>query len=508
MNQNLFLCIHGHFYQPPRENPWTNEIELQLSAAPFHDWNERIFHECYKPNTEAVIADLNTNRVLERVNNFEYLNFNFGPTLLHWIKDKHPDTLSKIIEADKKSVDAHNGHGNAIAQVYNHIIMPLANKQDNITQIKWGLYDFEFHFKRKSEGIWLSETACSPETLEFLIQEDVKFIILDPSQALAFRKFGDLQWIDVSSGNINTKNPYRAFSKLNPHKYIDIFFYDGPLSKNIAFDDIIFNAEKLIGRIESLFTYNKGKPELINIAVDGETFGHHKHFTERTIAYLMKELAPKRGIKITNYAEYLSLFPPDSEVQIKPGIDNEGTAWSCVHGVGRWKFDCGCNTGGEVSWNQKWRTPLRNSLNNLRDKFASHFELEGKKYFSDVWKARNDYIKILLDNSDDNIKSFFNDNAAKNLNEIETKLALKLLEIQRYSLLMFTSCGWFFSDISGIETIQILSYTKRANELAKQYFDLNYEDDFLNELSKANSNIIEFGNGSDIYKKINVEIGK
>jgi alpha-amylase/alpha-mannosidase (GH57 family) len=502
LKQKLYLCIHGHFYQPPRENPWTDEIELQPSAAPFHDWNERIYQECYKPNTEAIIADLQTDKILEKINNFEFLNFNFGPTLLHWLKEKHPETYEKIIEADKKSVIAHNGHGNALAQVYNHIIMPLANRRDNITQIKWGLYDFEYHFGRKSEGIWLAETACNNDTLEYLIEENVEFILLDPSQALKIKKFKEDNWIDVSSGNIDTKKPYRIFSQINPDRYIDIFFYDGPLSKNIAFDDIVYNSEKLMNRIESLIIQNYEKPQLINMAVDGETFGHHKHFTERTIAYLMSKLALEKGFSVVNYSEYLSLFPPEFEVQIKPGTNNEGTSWSCVHGVERWKSDCGCNTGGKQGWNQKWREPLRNALNYLRDELTMFFESEGKKYFTDVWNARNEYIKIILNPSDDNIKKFFEENSFRILNENETKNALKLLEIQKYSLLMFTSCGWFFSDISGIETVQILAYAKRAIEISKEYFNLNLEEDFIKELSKAISNKTEFRNGAEIYKQI------
>jgi alpha-amylase/alpha-mannosidase (GH57 family) len=502
MEYKLYLCIHGHFYQPPRENPRTGEIELQPTAAPYHDWNERIFQECYKPNTEAIIADLATNKILERVNNFEYLNFNFGPTLLHWIKDKHPEVFRLIVDADKKSVTAHNGYGNAIAQVYNHIIMPLANKRDNITQIKWGLYDFEFHFERKSEGIWLAETACNIDTLEYLIEEGIKFIILDPSQALKIREINSSEWKDVSSGNINTKLPYRAFSENNPGKYIDIFFYNGSLSKNIAFDDIIYSAERLFERIDSTKDSNLKKPQLINMAVDGETFGHHKHFTERTIAYLMSKLAPEKGYKIVNYAEYLSLFPPEYEVQLNSGADKKGTSWSCVHGVGRWEKDCGCHTGGEPGWNQKWRGPLRTSLNQLRDKLADIFEREGKKYFKDVWKARNEYIGIMLDSSSNVIEDFFRNNTEKNLNLQEYGIALKLLEIQKYSLLMFTSCGWFFSDISGIETVQILTYAKRAIEILKELFNINLEEDFLRGISEAKSNIAEFRNGAEIYKQI------
>jgi alpha-amylase/alpha-mannosidase (GH57 family) len=502
MIQNLYICIHGHFYQPPRENPWTGEIELQPTALPYHDWNERIFQECYKPNTEAIIADLKTNEVLERVNNYENINFNFGPTLLHWIKNKHPEVFKKIIDADKKSIEVHNGHGNAIAQVYNHIIMPLANKQDNITQIKWGLYDFEFNFGRKSEGIWLAETACNYDTLEYLIDEGIKFTILDPSQALRIKKLNSDKWEDVSSGNINTKQPYRTFSRKDSNKFIDIFFYDGSLSRSIAFEDIIYNAEKLMDRIDSLKISGYKKPQLISMAVDGETFGHHKHFTDRTIAYLLTKLAPAKGYTVVNYSEYLSLFPSEYEVQIKPGVDNEGTSWSCFHGVGRWKRNCGCQTGGKPRWNQEWRTPLRIALNQLRDKLSKIYELEGKKYLKDVWKARNEYINILLDSSEKNIQRFFIDNASKPLNKEEIKLTLKLLEIQKYFLLMFTSCGWFFSDISGIETIQILAYAKRAIEILKEIFNINFEEDLLINLSNAKSNKPEFKNGAEIYKQI------
>lgn len=502
MRHKFYLCIHGHFYQPPRENPWTNEIELQPTAAPFHDWNERIFKECYKPNTEAIIVDLTTNEVLESVNNFEYLNYNFGPTLLQWIKEKHPDTFNKIIEADKKSFIAHNGHGNAIAQVYNHIIMPLANKQDNITQIKWGLFDFEHNFGRKAEGIWLAETACNNDTLEYLIDEGIKFIILDQFQALKIKKIGTDDWVDVSFGNIDIRQPYRAFSRTGNKKYLDIFFYDGALSRSIAFEDIIYSSEKLMERIDSLKNPDYKGPQLINMAVDGETFGHHKHFTERTIAYLMKRLAPEKGFKIINYSGFLSLFPPEYEVQINTGFNDEGTSWSCVHGVGRWKRDCGCNTGGEPNWNQKWREPLRDALIKLRDKLIAHFETEGKKYFVDIWKARNEYIKIIHNASSENIKKFFNENSVGTLDDNEIKKALNLLEIQKYSLLMFTSCGWFFSDISGIETVQILAYAKRAIEISKELFNVNLEGDLLHELSNAKSNKAEFKNGAEIYKKI------
>ncbi|MFC2092388.1 DUF3536 domain-containing protein [Bacteroidota bacterium] len=500
MNNNIYLCFHGHFYQPPRENPWTDEIESQSSASPFHDWNERIFQECYKPNTNAVIVDDN-DVVLSRINNYEYFNFNFGPTLLHWIKKKHPKTLIKIINADKQSIDKHKGHGNAIAQVYNHIIMPLANKRDKITQVRWGLKDFAFHFGRESEAIWLAETACNNETLEVLIKEGIKYIILAPSQAHLVRKIGKTNWEDVSNNGINTKRPYRFFSNIDSNKYVDIFFYDGALSKNIAFDDYAVNPEKLINRIHSITAELTDKDHLICIATDGETFGHHKHFADRSIAYIFSELAPKKGYIIVNLGEYLSSHTPEYEVKIKDGKKGKGTSWSCAHGVDRWGKNCGCSDGGENGWNQKWRKPLRKSLNKLNKKLAKIFEENVSLYFKDVWKARNEYIDIILDPSEENKARFFYFNAKHYLNDEEISECIRLLEMQKYSMLMFTSCGWFFSDISGIETIKILEYASRAIEISKEFTSEALEEEFINGLSSAKSNKKEYKNGKEIYLK-------
>lgn len=496
----LFLCMHGHFYQPPRDNPWTNEIEQQPSAAPFHDWNERIFQECYKPNTEAVIVD-ETGKVLRRVNNYEYLNFNFGPTLLSWIETKHPNTYAKILEADKKSIAAHNGHGNAIAQVYNHIIMPLANKRDKTTQVKWGIKDFEHRFNRKPEGMWLAETACNNATLEVLIEEGIKYTILDPSQAEKIRKIGTTNWEDVIGGRVNPKLPYRYFSK-KQFGYIDIFFYDGPLSKNLAFDDVVFDAKRLMDSIDSAKMNNYDEDQLIALAVDGETFGHHKHFTERTISFLLSEYAETRGYKIVNYGEYLALHEPQFEVMINEGSRGEGTSWSCIHGVGRWKKNCGCHTGGYDGWNQRWRRHLRNALNLLNSKLAVLYEIEGKKYFKNVWDARNDYIDVILGGD---VKGFFEKHSVKKLKKAELATATDFLEMQKFAMFMYTSCGWFFSDISGIESQKVLEYAKRAIEMVEKSSGISMHDEFLEELEKAKSNKPEYINGKEIFLKINIK---
>ena len=490
------VCIHGHFYQPPRENPWTGEIELQPGASPFHDWNERIYHECYKPNTEAQIVN-DLGEVVDRVNNYELINFNFGPTLLAWMKRKHPETYYNIIEADKKSIAEHNGHGNAIAMCYSHMIMPLANMNDKITQVRWGMIDFNYHFGRESEGIWLPETACNWETIEVLINDGIKYIILDTNQAEKFRKFNDNEWIDVSNGSINPKQPYRCFSSVNKEKYIDIFFYDGPVSKSVAFDDVLNNSQNLLNKLNTAEDKIFPGDQLISVATDGETFGHHKKFAERTLAFFLKSLAPKNNLNNVNFGEFLELHQPEYAVIIKPG---EGTSWSCPHGVKRWEDDCGC--GGGEGWHQKWRKPLREALDWLRDELVIIYEIHGSVLLKDVWEARNDYINVILNDSVQIKIEFLGLNSPRFLNETEIEKCFKLLEMQKYSMLMYTSCGWFFSEISGIETVKILEYAARAIELAYEVTGNNLEVEFLNKLFKAKSNIPKYRNGKNVYLKL------
>ena len=497
MKNKISLCIHSHFYQPPRENAWTGEIEPQPSAAPFHDWNERILQECYKPNSEAVIVDEH-DTVIRRVNNYEYFNFNFGPTLLSWIRKKHHRTYERIIEADRKSVSDHNGHGNAIAMVYSHPIMPLANKNDKITQVKWGVADFKFNFGRDPEGIWLPETACNEETIEVLIEEGIRYIILDPSQAAKVRKINKGKWKDVSSGNIDSGIPYKCFAGKQPGKFINIFFYNGALSKNIAFDDHIYDSDRLINRIRQVPVNSKSCEYLISVAVDGETFGHHKHYTERTLSYLFSEIIPSSEFETVNFGEYLSLHTAEFEVKIKEGVNGEGTSWSCLHGVGRWKENCGCGRSDEYP-SQEWRRPLRDSLNWLRDELWSIYEFTGNHFLTDVYKARNEYIDLILNPENESIEKFLYFNARKFLDESESLRCIKLLEMQKFSMQMFTSCGWFFSDISGIETIQILQYAARAIEIAKEVSGTDLEEKFLEQLSAAESNSDKYKNGKDLY---------
>ena len=491
-----FLTIHGHFYQPPRENPWLEAIELQDSALPYHDWNERICVECYNPNSVSRIVD-NRNKILDIVNNYEYMSFNIGPTLLSWMEQYAPLTYERIIRADKESVELHEGHGNAMAQVYNHMIMPLANYQDKVTQVKWGIRDFEKRFGRKPEGIWLAETAVDDETLEVLVDNGIKFTVLSPYQALKVKRTSDTDWQDVSWGNIDPARSYKYTVKNDSSKSIDLFFYDGAISRSVAFDELLVDGNKFIKRLKEGVSELRDYPQLINIATDGESYGHHTKFGDMALSYVLKIKAEDEGFEITNYAQYLDKYRSDYEVDIK-----QASSWSCFHGVGRWCEDCGCSTGGHPGWNQKWRKPLRQALDYLRDSLSDIFEKEGAKYFNkDVWEVRNDYIEVILNRSLDNVLKFQKEHFKSDLSNDDMVKAMELLEVQRQAMLMYTSCGWFFSEISGIETVQIMKYAARAIQLAKKFTKVNMEEKFLEILEQAQSNIKEFGTGRDIYEK-------
>ncbi|MBQ7450493.1 DUF3536 domain-containing protein [bacterium] len=489
-----YLTIHGHFYQPPRENPWLEEIEFQQSASPFHDWNARINNECYNPNSFAKIVDSN-NKILDIINNYGKISFNFGPTLMSWLEVHAPYTYERIIGADVDSVQEFSGHGNAMAQVYNHMIMPLANKNDKITQVIWGIEDFKYRYGRIPEGMWLAETAVNDETLEVLADNGIKFTVLSPFQAKSYRKLGEKSFIDVSWGTIDPARPYRYFIKNNPEKYVDLFFYDGAISKSVAFDELLKDGNKFFNRLKDGVSSLRDYTQIVNIATDGESYGHHTKFGDMALAYVLRIKAKDDEFKITNYGEFLEKFPPQYEVDII-----QDSSWSCSHGVGRWKEDCGCSTGAQAGWNQKWRKPLREALDYLRDELAVIFEQEGAKYFNNPWDARNKYIQIILDRNEKSIKKYLKEVLKPDKHDFRVE-AMKLLEIQRQAMLMYTSCGWFFAEISGIETTQIMKYAARAMQLAGDFSDKDLETNFLNILAQAKSNIPEFGTGKDVYEK-------
>ncbi|MFC1616672.1 DUF3536 domain-containing protein [Candidatus Margulisiibacteriota bacterium] len=488
------ICIHGHFYQPPRENPWLEYLEIQDSAYPAHDWNERVFGECYAPNSAARIID-GKGKILKIVNNYEHISFNFGPTLLAWMQENKKGIYQRILAADKKSQKAFKGHGNALAQVYNHIIMPLATDEDKKIQIIWGIKDFEMRFMRKPEGMWLAETAVDTKTLEILAENEIKFTILSPYQAQKFRKITNNEWQDVGDGSIDPKRPYLI--NLPSGKKISVFFYDGHISKGIAFDGLLNSSEALIKRLMTGFAPDADPVQLVSVATDGESYGHHKKFGDMALAHALEQLQKNSEVKLINYAAFLELYPPEYEVQIF-----ENSSWSCIHGVGRWANDCGCSTSGQPGWDQKWREPLRTALDYLRD-------LSSELYHRKLSLLLKDYEEVIYKYYDvihketlfDDRKAFLKKHLKRELNEKEIEDIYKILEIKRNANLMYTSCGWFFAEISGIETIQILKYAARVIQLLEG-FEIYAESKFLDIIKEAGSNKKEYINGANIYQKL------
>jgi alpha-amylase/alpha-mannosidase (GH57 family) len=496
-----FICIHGHFYQPPRENPWLEAVETQDSAHPYHDWNERITAECYGPNASSRILDAR-DRISKIVNNYASISFNFGPTLLSWLQEKQPAVYDAVIDADRAGRERFDGHGNAVAQAYNHMILPLANARDKTTQVRWGVRDFMHRFGRPPQGMWLPETAVDVESLEALVAEGIAFTILAPQQARRWRRIGEDDWTE-QTGAIDPTMPYRC--NLPSGASIDIFFYDGPISRAVAFENLLARGENLAHRLLGAFADGRNHPQLVNIATDGETYGHHHRNGDMALAYALDYIQEQKLARLANYAWFRAESPPTHEVEIVPR-----TAWSCSHGVGRWERDCGCSTGGAPGWNQQWRAPLRSALDWLRDECIGVFETHGRQVLLDPWAARDAYIDVVLDRSDDNVDRFLAAYCVAPASDAESDRrpgaaaatqALELLEMQRNAMLMYTSCGWFFNDVSGIETTQVLRYAARVIQLAERVSGRSLELEFLLRIAEARSNIPDRGDGRQIYER-------
>jgi len=462
-----FVCVHGHFYQPPRESPWTGEVEREENAAPYHDWNERIAAECYGPNA----------------GNYSRISFNFGPTLLSWLESKEPHLYRAILSADRDSRERFSGHGSALAQAYGHMILPLARSRDKRTQVYWGIRDFEHRFGRSLEGMWLPETAVDTETLEILAQFGVRFTILSPGQALRWRRFGQAEWTEEPQG-IDTRRPYEA--RLPSGARVALFFYDGSASPAVAFGGLAQGPEHLARLLTERFA-DGGEPQIVSIATDGETYGHHHRGGDRVLRGALDLIEAEGRARLTNYGEYLALHPPDHEVEIR-----ERTSWSCAHGVGRWREECGCRTGLHPDWTQAWRAPLRETLDWLREALDGIFQERGGELLRDPWAARDDAIELALAGPGA-AASFLARHARRPLNAGEGAAALDLLEMERHAMSMFTSCGWFFDDPSGLETRQVLRYAARAAELSEKFSQVRLEGELLRRLEAVRSNDPEIG---------------
>jgi len=491
-----YICIHAHFYQPPRENPWLETVEVQDSAYPFHDWNQRITNECYAPN--AASRTLDEHGCISKItNNYAHISFNFGPTLLSWMEAQEPEIYRSILEADRLSQERFSGHGSAIAQAYNHMILPLANNHDRYTQIHWGIRDFEARFERKPEGMWLPETAVDLQSLDMMAQLGIKFTILSPYQAFRFRRSGSRAYRDASEAKIDPSHPYLI--RLRDGRSITVFFYDAPISQAVAFEKLLNSGEQFAHRLAGGFADPRDWPQLIHIATDGESYGHHHAHGDMALSYALQYIEEKGIARLTNYGEYLEKHPPEHEAQV---IEN--SSWSCSHGVGRWRENCGCSSGAANGWNQEWRGPLRNALDWLRDTMMPFYEQRVSAFFPDAWKARDEYIGVILNRSTKNLDRFFSENASRQLSREERVTALELLEMQRHAMLMYTSCGWFFDEISGIESVQVIAYAGRVIQLAKKLSGdegNSFEQGFLERLQQAKSNLPEHKDGAEIYRK-------
>jgi len=500
-----FVCIHGHFYQPPRENPWLETIETQDSAAPYHDWNERICAECYATNGAARVVNKD-NQITRIVNNYARMSFNYGPTLLSWLAENAPRTYRMILDGERRSCGLFDGHSSAMAQVYNHLIMPLASRRDRLTQIRWGIADYKHRFGHAPEGMWLAETAADSESLELLAQEGIRFTVLAPRQCKRVRPLnggnagtdagktaGD--WISTPNATVDPTHPYLA--RFNSGSSLAIFFYDGPTSRAIAFEGLLNSGENFVSRLKQGFLDNN-QPQLVHVATDGESYGHHHKHGEMALAFALRLMEQDKNARLINYGSFLEQFPPQWEAEI---YDN--SSWSCDHGVERWRSNCGCN-GGKPGWNQLWRAPLREGLDQLRDSLAPLTEKVGNRLFKDVWAARDEYINVILDRNLENVERYFASHQNHPLTDEERVSALELMEMQRHTQLMYTSCGWFFDDISGIETVQIIAYAARVIQLAQELFleDANgIEQAFLDKLATAKSNVPSAGDGARIYSQ-------
>ena len=486
------ICIHGHLYQPSRENPWLGDVEVQRSAAPFHDWNERVTAECYAPNTAARILDAD-GLIDDIVNIYSKISFTAAPTLLSWLEQQHPEVYGAILDGDRVSREHYGGHGSAIACCYNHIIMPLASPQDRRTQVAWGIRDFTARFGREPEGMWLPETAADTGSLETLAAAGIRFTILAPHQAAGVRAIGEGDWTDVSGGRVDTRMPYLC--RLPSGRSIAVFFYDGVIARDVAFGDLLSDGQRFAGRLMGAFSRRRDRPELVHIATDAETYGHHRTFGEMALACCLRTIEARHGVRLTVYGEHLAAHPPTHEVRIC-----ERTSWSCAHGIERWQGECGCHTGLQPGWSQAWRRPLREAIVTVRDALAPRSEEALAALLSDPQEARDAAVDPVIGRwSDESVAAFFSRYAPDGIDAEGRRRVLALLEMERQAMLMQTSCGWFFDDITEPGSVQVMRHAKRAMDIARQVLGIDLEAAFVEILRRARVNDPGYASGAEVY---------
>ncbi len=467
MKQNLhqFLCLYGHFYQPPREDPFTGLIAPEYGAAPYENFNEKITAECYRPNAE--------------IGNFEHISFDFGPTLAAWLEQAHPDVYAKIIEADRLNLDRY-GVGNGLAQAYNHTILPLATTRDKRTQILWGLTDFAHRFGHPAEGMWLAETAVDIETLTILAEQGVRYTVLAPWQA---------------AEPIDSTEPYRV--ALPGGRDITVFFYNGPLSGGVSFDwNVTMNADAFassyLPQHLNQEKSERNEDQLIVVATDGELYGHHQPWRDRFLEHLLREGASAAGFSVTTLGRYLANHQPQREVTL-----HVPSAWSCAHGVARWGAGCDC-TEGDASW----KPLLRQALDHLAVRLNEIFERETAETLYDPWEARDGYLSYYRGwMSSYDFWTRFGKNDGRPVSKSAEQRTESLLAAQYFGQQMYTSCGFFFEDIDRIEPHNDIAFARRAISLTWQATNIDLEADFLRDLAVAHS-WRSGQTGADLYRQL------
>ncbi len=500
------LVVHGHFYQPPRENPWTDEIPREPSAAPHHDWNGRIHAECYRSNAYARIFSTDA-RIESIVNSYDRLSFNFGPTLARWIERHDPHVMARLRAANDDQ-RRRLGAGGAMAQAYAHAILPLCDPADRRTQVLWGLADFERRFGHPAEGIWLPETAVSPETLMTLIDAGVEYTILAPEQIDGVRASDQDTWEEVDRDSIDTGRAYLWRHPDGSGRSIALGVFDGPLSRAVAFGDAATRAELFMDAVKAAADRSATEGQrLVLCASDGELWGHHKKFADLTLAFATHVEAERRGFEVTNLGAYLKKHPPVWEARLATGPDGEGTAWSCSHGVGRWIRDCGCHMGSGMGWNQSWRGPLRLALDRIREAASEFYEDAASQLLIDPWGARDAYGAVVdapVPDRDALLAQFATRQLETGGEKARDRVRL-LLELQRATLLMYASCGWFFDDIAGLEASLVIRLGAHALDLLQAAGGHPPTDEVLDLLARAKSNHPEEGTGADVFRRMNVQ---
>ena len=485
------LVVHGHFYQPPREDPWTGEVGAEPSAAPFHDWNERIDAECYRANAFARVYKVD--RLLEMVDNYRYLSTNFGPTLAHWLERHAPTALEHAVRADR-AAHARTGFGSALAQGYHHAILPLCDALDRATQIRWGLADFRQRFGHDAAGMWLPECAVDRATVADLIDHGVLFTVLAPRQARRVRPPGG-EWRDAAP--LDTGRAYRCLHPDGSGRALAIYFYDGELAHAVAFGGALGSSAALLDALAGAARRSDG---LVHLAVDGESFGHHHRFGERVLAWTLAHQAKRHGFRITTYAAELASAPPRWEVELDLGEDGRGSSWSCAHGVGRWERECGCRL--IEGTHQTWRGPLRAALDLLRDRGRVFYAGEAGELLRDPWRARDQAWDLRVDSPSDTREGFLAAHGRRELRSLERRRALALVEMQRRMLAMYASCGWFFDDVAGLEARLVMRHAARAIDLWAGLGGAPPIADVLDLLAASRSNDTAQRSGADVFRQV------